>query len=196
MSAAAGRWFDTVRSLLVFARNGDGARDKGGFPHWRAEWTMEPTMTRRRPAPSPLVGAALALLVGCRPAPVDPPTAPPPPEEVWIDASCELCERLQQRVDELRAQGVVEVVGGQPFRWEFDCEGDTLAVTVHAADLPGEVEPILWLGAGAAPPRIVPVRLRVGSGQPQLEQRLARCDGGEPVRFHVDLATGVVWGDE
>jgi hypothetical protein len=155
---------------------------------------MGTTMARRRTTRSTLVGALLALLMGCRPAPVEPAAQSPTPEDIWIDAACDVAERLRSRVDGLVAQGVVEVVGGQPYRWEFDCGGETLDVTVRAGDLRGGVEPILWLGAGGDPPRVVPVRLRVGSGQPQLEQRLARCEGDEAVRFHVDLATGVVWG--
>lgn len=157
---------------------------------------MEPTMARRRSIPPPLVGAILALVVACRPAPTEPVAQSPPPEDVWIDASCDVAERLQQQVRDLGAQGVVEVVGGQPFRWEFACQGETLTATVRAADQHGEEEPILWLGAGGDPPRVVPVRLRVGSGQPQLEQRLIRCEGGAAVQFHVDLATGVVWGGD
>ncbi len=157
---------------------------------------MGTTMARRRTTRSSLVGALLALGLGCRPAPVEPAAQSPAPEDVWIDASCDVAERLRSRVDDLTSQGVVEVVGGQPYRWEFECEGETLTATVRARDLSGGMEPILWLGAGGDPPRVVPVRLRVGSGQPQLEQRLARCEGGAAVRFHVDLATGVVWGEE
>lgn len=139
----------------------------------------------------------LLVLAGCARAPVeDPVAAQEGPDEVWLDATCDLPAQVEAAVADLRDRGVVEVVGGQPYHWEFSCSGETLDVTVRFADVPGGGDPVLWLGAATDPPRIVPIRLQVGAGQVQLEERVRRCDAGESARFHVDLATGVVWGED
>jgi len=154
---------------------------------------MEPMTHRLR---TPAIALILAALSGCpRGSEEAPPVAPDEPGEIWLDVSCDLPAQLESAVADLRRRGVVEVTGGQPYRWEFGCTGETLDVTVRLADVPSDGDPVLWLGAEAEPARVVPLRLHAGSGQPQLEQRVRRCDGGEEIRFHVDLATGVVWGD-
>jgi len=110
-----------------------------------------------------------------------------------VAASCDVEQRAGDEIKALLERGVVEVAGAQPYEWSFACEGGTLRVDVRALTAISDGDPVLWLGAAADPPRLVAVRLDVGSGQESLSRQLALIPRGETRRMNVDLATGVVW---
>lgn len=144
-----------------------------------------------------VVGAALgvAALAGCRgdPPPTTPEVEATGTDEVWLTAGCDLEERLAGVREALAAEGVVPVHGLDGPRWSFHCQGATLRLTVEGAPPGDDGDPVLWVGARGDPPRIVPVRLDVGAGQPDLRRWLADEPGPEARTLAVDLATGVVW---
>ena len=136
----------------------------------------------------------VSLFAGCSgDSPRDAGVPAAGPGEEWIGASCDVEQRLDGRIAALTAAGAVEVAGAQPFSWSFECDGGTLQVDVRALDTTGDGDPVLWLGILPAPPRMVPVRLDVGSGQEELARRLSLLATGESERLNVDLATGVIW---
>lgn len=136
----------------------------------------------------------VSLTVGCNGSPAVEDGVPAVASgEEWLRASCDVDQRLDERIAALSIAGVVEVVGAQPFSWSFGCDGGTLQVDVRALDTPGDGDPILWLGLQPDPPRFVPIRLDVGSGQEELARRLAQLVPNESRRINVDLGTGVVW---
>jgi hypothetical protein len=137
---------------------------------------------------------ATTAIGSCRPAP--PPAAveeQTPGDEVWLAAGCDLEERLRATRAALEAEGVVPVHGLAGPSWTFRCQGSTLHITVEGPTPAGEGEPVLWVGARGDPPRIIPIRLDVGVGQPDLRRWLAEVPGPGPRSLAVDLATGVVW---
>jgi len=138
---------------------------------------------------------AALLLGGCNRSGdevVEPPADPTPPGSVWLRAGCDLPERVERERQRLTAQGAVEIAGGQPYRWQFECRGETLWIDIERAASTADREPVLWAGALAEPPSVVTIVLDVGDGQEQLERWLADPAWEDPLRVTVDPGTGVV----
>lgn len=120
-------------------------------------------------------------------------THPRSSDELWLTASCDLPERLDEIVEQSRERGVVPVHGGAAYRWEFECAGSILRVTVETVGPTADGDPVLWLGAHGDPPALVPIRLDAGTGQADLERLLADPERPDPQVLAIDLTTGVVW---
>ncbi len=152
-----------------------------------------------RTNPARRIGLVLwiGVLVGCgAPETGSPePAVAAPVTEVWLEASCDVEQRLGEERRRLQEAGVVEVHGGQPLRWSFACEGTTLRMQVEALGPPVEGAAVLWLGAATDPARLVPVYLDAGRGAEALADAVRACEAavGAPIHVNLDLATGVAW---